>query len=310
MTQSIQHSPLVDFLIRLVKEKPLGLVGGIIVLLFLLTGIFADWLAPYGMNDIHPVDRLRPPSIEYFLGTDHLGRDMLSRIVFGARVSMIVGMAAGAMTVLIAALIGVPSGVIGGKFDIVVQRFVDGWICFPLLVLFLAAVSVVGPGMLQIIIILGLVQGIAVSRIIRSAVITIRENMYVHAAEAIGSPTTRTIIRHILPNIMAPVIVVFSTQVPGSILSEANLSFLGLGIPPPQPSWGGMLSGTGRNYMFKAPWMALWPGLAISIAIYGLNMFGDAARDLLDPRLRGGLGGYSGTMKKLSRRIKEVAQTH
>ena len=279
------------------------------MLLFLLTGILADWLAPYGMNDIHPVDRLRPPSIEYFLGTDHLGRDMLSRIIFGARVSMIVGMAAGAMTVVIAVLIGVPSGVVGGKFDLVVQRFVDGWICFPLLVLFLAAVSVVGPGMVQIIVILALVQGIAVSRIIRSAVITIRENMYVHAAEAIGSPTTKTVIRHILPNIMAPVIVVFSTQVPGSILSEANLSFLGLGIPPPQPSWGGMLSGTGRNYMFKAPWMALWPGLAISIAIYGLNMFGDAVRDLLDPRLRGGLGGYSGTIKKLSRRIKEVAQT-
>ena len=237
-----------------------------------------------------PCRSLATPSTKYLLGTDHLGRDMLSRIIFGARVSMIVGIAAGAMTVLIALVIGVPSGVIGGKFDMVVQRFVDGWLCFPLLVLFLAAVSVVGPGLLQIIIILGLVQGIAVSRIIRSAVINIREELYVKAAKAIGSPTRRTIIRHILPNIMPPVIIVFSTQVPGSILSEANLSFLGLGIPPPQPSWGGMLSGTGRNYMFLAPWMALWPGLAISIAIYGLNMFGDAVRDLLDPRLKGGLG--------------------
>ena len=263
------------------------------MLLFLLTGIFADWLAPYGMNEIHPVDRLRPPSTEYLLGTDHLGRDMLSRIIFGARVSMIVGIAAGATTVLIATLIGVPSGVIGGKFDILLQRLVDGWICLPSLVLFLAAVSVVGPGMVQIIVILGLVQGIAVSRIVRSAVIAIREDMYVNAAKAIGSPTANTIVRHVLPNIMAPVIVVFSTQVPGSILSEANLSFLGLGIPPPQPSWGGMLSGTGRNYMFLAPWMALWPGLAISIAIYGLNMFGDAVRDLLDPRMRRGFGGYS-----------------
>ena len=297
---------MLNFLIRLVKEKPLGLIGGIIVLLFLLTGIFADWLAPYEMNEIRPVDRLQPPSAKYFLGTDHLGRDMLSRVIFGARVSMIVGIAAGAMTVLIALVIGVPSGVIGGRFDIVVQRFVDGWLCFPLLVLFLAAVSVVGPGMLQIIIILGLVQGIAVSRIIISAVINIREELYVKAAEAIGSPTRRTIIRHILPNIMPPVIIVFSTQVPGSILSEANLSFLGLGIPPPQPSWGGMLSGTGRNFMFLAPWMALWPGLAISIAIYGLNMFGDAVRDLLDPRLKGSLGRYSGTRKKLSKRITKL----
>ena len=301
-----QHARLVVFLTRLVKEKPLGFIGGIIVLLFLLTGIFADWLAPYGMNEIRPVDRLQPPSAKYLLGTDHLGRDMLSRIIFGARVSMIVGIAAGAMTVLIALVIGVPSGVIGGRFDIVVQRFVDGWLCFPLLVLFLAAVSVVGPGLLQIIVILGLVQGIAVSRIIRSAVINIREELYVKAAEAIGSPTRRTIVRHILPNIMPPVIIVFSTQVPGSILSEANLSFLGLGIPPPQPSWGGMLSGTGRNYMFLAPWMALWPGLAISIAIYGLNMFGDAVRDLLDPRLKGGLGRYSGTRKKLSKRITKL----
>lgn len=301
-----KHSPLTDFLSRLVKEKPLGFVGGIVVLLFLLTGIFADFLAPYEMNEINTADRLSPPSTEYYLGTDHLGRDMLSRIVFGARISMIVGLAAGAATVLIGTLIGVPSGVIGGKFDIVVQRFVDGWICFPSLVLFLAAVSVVGPGMAQIIVILGLVQGIAVSRIIRSAVIAIREDVYVSAAEAVGSPTTNTIMRHILPNIMAPVIVVFSTQVPGSILSEANLSFLGLGIPPPQPSWGGMLSGTGRNYMFLAPWMALWPGLAISIAIYGLNMFGDAVRDLLDPRLRGGTGGYSGSTKKQSRRTRKV----
>ncbi len=164
------------FLTRLVKEKPLGFIGGIIVLLFLLTGIFADWLAPYGMNEIRPVDRLQPPSTKYLLGTDHLGRDMLSRIIFGARVSMIVGIAAGAMTVLIALVIGVPSGVIGGRFDMVVQRFVDGWLCFPLLVLFLAAVSVVGPGLLQIIIVLGLVQGIAVSRIIRSAVIKLERS--------------------------------------------------------------------------------------------------------------------------------------
>ena len=302
-----KRSPLADFLGRLAKEKPLGFIGGIVVLLFLLTGIFADWLAPYEMNEINPVDRLSPPSSEYFLGTDHLGRDMLSRIIFGARISMIVGLAAGAATVLIATSIGVPSGVVGGKFDMVVQRFVDGWICFPSLVLFLAAVSVVGPGMVQIIVVLGLVQGIAVSRIIRSAVIAIREDVYVNAAEAIGSPTTNTIVRHILPNIMAPVIVVFSTQVPGSILSEANLSFLGLGIPPPQPSWGGMLSGTGRNYMFLAPWMALWPGLAISVAIYGLNMFGDAVRDLLDPRLRGGAGGYSGTTKRLTKRTRRLS---
>ena len=295
----------VVFLTRLVKEQPLGLIGGIIVLLFLFTGIFADWLAPYGMNEINPRNRLQPPSTQYFLGTDNLGRDMYSRIIFGARTSMIVGITAGTVSVLIAILIGVPSGFIGGKFDIVVQRFVDGWIVLPSLVLFLAAVSVVGPGMLQLIIVIGLTMGISASRIMRSAVISIRENMYVEAAEAIGSPTTKTITRHILPNIMAPMIIVFSTQVPSAILAEAYLSFLGFGIPPPQPSWGGMLSGSGRSYMFLAPWMAIWPGLAISIAVYGINMFGDALRDLLDPRLRGGFGGYSGTTKKNSQADKK-----
>ena len=298
-----KRSALVDFLIRLVREKAVGLIGGIIVLLFLFTGIFADWLAPHGMDEIHPVDSLHPPSSKYFLGADNLGRDIFSRVIFGARISMIVGITAGTMSVLIALLIGVPSGFIGGKFDIVVQRFVDGWISFPPLVLYLVAVSVVGPGMLQLIIVIGLVQGIRASRIMRSAVIDIRENMYVSAAVAIGSPTVRTIGRHILPNIMAPIIIVFSTQVPTAILGEAGLSFLGFGIPPPQPSWGGMLSGSGRNYMFLAPWMALWPGLAISIAVYGLNMFGDAVRDLLDPRMRGGLGGYSGTTEKRSKRL-------
>ena len=302
-----KHSP---FLIRLAKEKPLGLISGIVVLLFLLAGIFADWLAPYGMNEVHLRDGLHPPSTEYFLGTDNLGRDMLSRVIFGARISMIVGLAAGAIAVLVALLIGVPSGFIGGKFDIVVQRFVDGWICFPSLVIFLAVVSIVGSGMLQLIITIGVGLGIVTSRIMRSAVIGIKENIYFTAAKAIGSPRRRILWRTVLPNIMAPVLIVFSTQVPSAILTEAGLSFLGFGIPPPEPSWGGMLSGSGRSYMFLAPWMAIWPGLAITIVVYGINMFGDAVRDLLDPRLRGSLGGYSGTTKKISKRIKKAVQTN
>ena len=260
------------------------------MLLFLLTGILADWLAPYGMNEIHLADGLHPPSTEYFLGTDNLGRDMLSRVIFGARISMIVGLAAGAIAVLIALLVGVPSGFIGGKFDIAVQRFVDGWISFPSLVIFLAVVSIVGAGILQLIIAIGVGLGIHTSRIMRSAVIGIKENMYLTAAKAIGSSRRRILWRNVLPNTMAPALIVFSTQVPSAILTEAGLSFLGFGIPPPQPSWGGMLSGSGRSYMFLAPWMAIWPGLAISIVVYGINMFGDAVRDLLDPRLRGGLG--------------------
>jgi len=170
--------------------------------------------------------------------------------------------------------------------------------CFPPLVLLIAVVSIVGPGLVQVIIVLGLLFGISGSRVVRGAVIGIKENVYVNAAVSIGASVSRVLGRHILPNIMAPLIIVFSTQVPTVIISEATLSFLGLGIPPPQPSWGGMLSGSGRSYMFLAPWMAIWPGVALSVAVYGINMFGDALRDLLDPRLRGGLGHYRMKTKK------------
>jgi len=298
VTETKRHSFLVGSMIRLVKEKPLGTVGGIITLLLLFTGIFADFIAPYGMNELHTADMLAAPSAKFWCGTDNLGRDILSRVIYGARISVIVGLAASIIATILDLIIGVVSGYIGGKFDLIVQRFVDAWLCFPVLIILMIAVSLIGPGLWQVIIVLGVSWGIGGSRMLRGATIGIKENVYVQAAEAIGCSTTRVLIRHILPNIMAPLIIIFTTRVPGIILAEASLSFLGLGIPPPAASWGGMLSGSARDFMFQAPWMAIWPGLALTTVVYGINMFGDAVRDILDPRLRGGAGRYGVRVKK------------
>jgi len=287
-----RRSLIAEFVIRLIKEKPLGTVGAILTLIMLFVGIFANFLAPYGLNEIHPIDFLSAPSQKYLLGTDNLGRDMLSRVIFGARISVIVGLAASTLSTVVSVVIGILTGYLGGKFDLFTQRFVDAFMCFPGLVFLIAISSIVGPGLWQVVICLGLLYGIGGSRIVRGAVIGIKENVYVEAAKAIGCPQRKILTMHILPNIMAPIIILFTTRVPAMILSESGLSFLGLGIPPPAPSWGGMLSGAGRAYMFKAPWMAIWPGLALCIVVYGVNMFGDAIRDILDPRLRGGLGSY------------------
>jgi peptide/nickel transport system permease protein len=293
-----KRSFVVASVIRLVKEKPLGTVGAVITLLLLLVGIFADFISPYGMNQIHTGNLLTAPNEAFLLGTDNLGRDILSRIIHGARISVIVGLTASAIATILSTLIGILCGYIGGTFDLIVQRFVDAMMAMPGLVLLIVIISMIGPGLWQVIFVLGIRWGITGSRIIRSVVISIRENVYVEAANAIGCSTSQMLIRHILPNIMAPVIILFSTRVPAIILAEASLSFLGFGIPPPVPSWGGMLSGSGRTYMFLAPWMAVFPGLALSIVVYGVNMFGDALRDLLDPRLRGGVGRFGVKVKK------------
>ena len=279
-----------DFFIRLWKEMPLGTVSGIIVLIFVFVAIFADVLTPYPYTEQHLVDRLQAPSARYLLGTDQLGRDFLSRIIYGARLSLLVGLSATAINVVVALLLGGTSGFLGGKFDLLVQRFVDAWMAFPGLLILLTVMSLVGRGLPQIILVLGISGGIGGSRVTRSAVIGVKENMYFSAAYAIGSSKWRVLVRHILPNIAAPLIIIFTMNIGGVIIAEASLSFLGFGLPAQIPSWGGMLSRDGRNLMEVAPWLALWPGLCLTIVVYCLNMFGDAVRDLLDPRLKGGVG--------------------
>jgi len=289
---------LADFFIRLVREKPLGTVGAVIVLLMLIIAILAEWLAPFPYQEMHIGDRLHEPGAKYLLGADALGRDLLSRIMYGARLSLYVGLGASAINVAVAAIIGIPSGYIGGKFDMIVQRFVDALLSFPGLILLITVMSLVGVGLVQVIVVMGILGGIAWIRVMRAAAMGIRENVYFEAARAIGSSTPHMLMRHVLPNVMPVMIIAFSVSVAGNILAEASLSFLGVGIPPPAPSWGGMLSWEGRTYMYEAPWLAIWPGVALSIAVYGISMWGDAVRDLLDPRLRGGEGRFARRKKK------------
>jgi len=289
---------LVEVGIRLVREKPLGTFGGAIVILLLIVGLFAPVIAPYGYN-FQDLPRLSPPSVHYWLGTDNLGRDLMSRIIYGARISMIVGLSVPAISTALTLLIGGTSAFVGGKIDLVVQRFVDTVMCFPPLAIMLTVVAIIGPGLVQLILLLGILGGIGGSnRVVRSLVISIKQNMYVEAAKAVGVTSRGIMVSHVLPNIMAVIIVSFSMGMGGAILAESTLSFLGFGIPPPAPSWGGMLSGPARQYMLQAPWMAIWPGLALALVVYGINMFGDGLRDILDPRLRGGLGRYGNTKAK------------
>ena len=311
MSEPRRRGALAIFFIRLWREKPLGMASGVVILLVLFVAIFGDQLAPYKYTGMNLIDRLQGSSVRHLLGSDQLGRDVLSRVIFGARISVLVGLAVTTLSVFISTLIGGISGFIGGKFDIIVQRFVDAWVCFPGLLLLLTLMSIVGKGVPQIILVLGISGGIGGSRVIRGAVLGIKENVYFQTAEAIGSRKWRSLIRHVLPNIMPAVIISFSTSIGGVIISLASLSFLGYGLPPTLPDWGGLLSREGRVYMEQAPWLAVWPGLCLTVTVYSLNMFGDAARDLLDPRLKGGAGqsGAYGTksVKKARKKLEARA---
>lgn len=275
------------FLSKLFREKRLGAIGAVVAVGFLFVGLFADVLAPYGMNEVDMGARLQAPSWAHPFGTDNLGRDLLSRCMYGAQISVIIGLTVATISTVISALIGIISGYFGGKVDLVIQRFVDAWMSFPGLVVLIVVASVFGAGITQIVFTLGLLIGIGGSRIVRSAVVSVREDMYIHAAKSIGASALRILWRHVLPNVIPPLIVLFTSSVGTAILAESGLSFLGLGVPPPHPTWGGMLSGNGRTYMLQGPWLALAPGICLTLVVYAINVFGDALRDMLDPRMRG-----------------------
>ena len=285
---------MASFLSRLLKEQPLGAVGGLIVLALVFITIFAAQLAPYEFDRGRVQDRMQGPSAAHLLGTDHVGRDFLSRLIIGARLSITVGLAATSLNVIVALLVGGTTGFIGGRVDIYAQRFVDAWMSFPGLLLLLTIMSIAGRGVVQIIVVLGVAGGIPASRVVRGAVIGVKENAYFQAAEATGARTLRTLVRHVLPNIAAPLIVVFSINVGGVIIAEASLSFLGFGLPATVPSWGGMLEPRGPPVHGDCAAAGAVAGPVSDGDGLRPQPFGDAVRDLLDPRLRGAAGRYGG----------------
>jgi peptide/nickel transport system permease protein len=272
----------------MVRRKPLGTIGAAIVIVMLLLAVLADVLTPYGFAETNLRERFVAVSASHWLGTDQIGRDVATRILYGARISLYVGFGAIAIASVLATLLGIFSAYWGGRVDLLLQRVVDAWMAFPGLLILMSIMSLLGPSVLNITLVLGIAAGIRDSRIVRGVALPIRENTYVEGALAMGSGHTRVTLVHILPNVLPTIIVVATTGLSTVILTEASLSFLGLGVPPPYPTWGGMLSLAGLDHMYRAPWLAIWPAVALSLAVFGFNMLGDALRDLLDPRLKGG----------------------
>ncbi len=271
---------------RFVRKKPLGAAGGLIVLAMLFCSVFAEALATH--NPVRTSSRvLAAPGAEFLLGTDNLGRDLWSRVVYGSRISLAVGLASTLLGAVTGGLIGLLSGYVGGRTDLVVQRVMDVMQALPILVLALVLAAALGPSLFNTVIAISVVIAPRAARVVRSSVLSIREFPYIESAFALGVGHLRVAFRHVLPNTFGPFIVLITAQLGGAILAEAALSFLGLGVPEPYPSWGRMLSIAAAEYAQKAPWLVIFPGVAISLAVFGTNLLGDALRDTLDPRLRG-----------------------
>jgi peptide/nickel transport system permease protein len=269
------------------RRKPLGAASALVIAALVATAIFADVLAPSDPAEGRPEIRLAAPSADHPFGTDDIGRDVLSRVIHGARISLWVGLLAVGIGTVVGMLIGLVCGYWEGRLDLALQRLMDAVMAIPGLVLALAIVSVLRPNTTNAMVAIAVVIVPGNARIVRGAVLSAKQNRYVEAAQAMGCRHLRILARHILPNVTAPILVIASIWLGNAILIEASLSFLGLGTQPPTPSWGLMLSSTGRAFMEQAPWLAIFPGLAISLAVLGFNLFGDTLRDAWDPRLRG-----------------------
>ena len=282
-----RHSALAMFCLA----QPLGAISGVAIAIMLFGGVFADFVAPYDPLTIDFGAMLAPPSWEHWMGTDAFGRDIFSRVIFGARTALTIGFFASLMGCVSGAMIGVASAYFGGRIDMIVQRFIDVILSFPIIVLALVVVAMLGRNQIAGVDI-NLIFAIAipivpkVARVVRAASLSIREMPYIDAARAAGFSHSRIIFRHMVPNVAAPFLIMFTAFIAQAILLEASLSFLGLGVTEPTPAWGLMLSGNASDFYREAPWMILFPGLAISVAVFAFNLFGDSLRDWLDPKFK------------------------
>lgn len=273
--------------LKFVRTKPLGAAGAAIILAMAVVAAFAPALAPYDPYQGDYGLQFARPGVEHWLGTDEFGRDVLSRIMYGARIALFVGFTASFAGCTLGGLLGVSSAYLGGRVDLLLERGMDILLAFPQLILALAIASVLGPAVPNVVIAISIPIIPRAARVVRSAALSVKEHVYVEAVHALGASRPRVILQHIVPNVVAPYIIILTAQLGSAILAEAALSYLGLGAAEPTPSWGLMLSGSAPSYAEKAPWIALFPGIAISLGVFGFNLFGDSLRDAMDPRLRG-----------------------
>jgi peptide/nickel transport system permease protein len=275
-----------ETIVKFIRTKPLGAGGAFIILVMAFVAFFAEALAPYDPYLGNYALQFARPSAEHWFGTDEFGRDILSRIMYGARIALLVGFSASFAGCTIGGLLGVISAYSGGKVDLLLERLMDILLAFPQLILALAIASILGPSVRNVIIAVAIPVIPRAARVVRATALSVKEHQYVEAIHALGAVRRRVILQHIVPNVTAPYLIMLTAQLGGAILAEAALSYLGLGAAEPTPSWGLMLSGSAPSYAEKAPWIAVFPGIAISLGVFGFNLFGDSLRDALDPKLR------------------------
>lgn len=294
-----------SFLITLFRKRPLSAVGFVILCFFVFLAIFADVVAPYpmvnGVMQTNLAERLEAPSLAHPLGTDSLGTDVLSYLIYGARTSVILAFCCTILSTIISVIIGVTSAVIGGVFDLVIQRIVDAFQCIPGMLIMLIMMSMLGNGLFQLILVIAIPSGIGGSRMIRATAFSVKDSEYVKEARMLGGGSVWKMIHHVVPNIMPIVIMNLANSLGGVVMQEASLNFLGYGVDVGTPSWGYMLTSQGRSSMYVAPWLALSPGICITLMVFAAAILGDGVRDMLDPRLKGGVGGYNLSNKQLDK---------